>query len=180
MAEGEPNLPPGWSVSSSEGSAVTVSTERAFSGSQSIKVVSAGGGYNRGFLTIDLNETAPPLQEEMFGRMRVYVTDDNANAGDFTFLQAEGTRPKAASGAPEGTSVMFRGRIDQTHDHIFANYDTWIDTDANNESEWETDCYLQPTFTEDMAPPPEYVCPKTSGSVFNGIYSKAETISTCA
>lgn len=138
---------------------MTVSSEQAFSGTQSVKVVSAGGGYNRGFLTMDLSET-PPLQDEMFGRMMIYISDENANAGDFTFLQAEGSTPKAVSGAPAGTTVMYRGRIDRNYDHIFTNYDTWIDEDADNVSDWETDCYAQPAFTETMAPAPGYIVPK--------------------
>lgn len=161
--EQEPALPAGWSISNSAGTSVTVSSEQAFSGEHSIKVVSAGGGYNRGFLTMDLTQAAP-LQQEMFGRIMIYVTDENAHAGDFTFLQAEGSTPKGVSGAPAGTEVMFRGRIDQRYDHVFTNYDTWLDEDADNVSDWPTDCAKQPYFTETMAPSPQYILPKNEWS----------------
>lgn len=96
--------------------------------------------------------------------MMIYVTDDNAHAGDFTFLQAEGSTPKSISGAPEGTTVMYRGRIDQAYDHIFTHYDTWIDDNADNASEWVTDCAKQPSFTETMPPPQSYILPKNEWS----------------
>lgn len=154
-------LPDGWTISKSvnEPVSVTVSEEQQASGKKSLKVVSAGGGYNRGFLTLDLSKVAP-LQQQMYGRMMIYVSDTHSNKGDFTFLQAEGSNPADATGAPPGTSVMFRGRIDQTWDHIFTNYDTYIDTNADNVSDWVTDCWKQPTFTATTAPTAEYVLPK--------------------
>ncbi len=137
---------------------MTLSTEHAYSGNTSIKIVSGGGGYNHGFLSMDL-ATFPALQQEMFGRIMLYVTDENANAGDFTFLQAEGYWPQPESGAPPGTHIMYRGRIDRRYDHVFANYDTWIDENLDNVSDWPTDCQKHPTITE-AGPPPLYVMPK--------------------
>ncbi len=153
-----PPLPAGWTIDKSEGTTVTFSDEQTHSGAQSIKFVSTGGGYNRAFLTIDLSKT-PPLQQEMFGRMMVYLTDENENGGDFTFLQAEGSVPQEASGAPEGTLTMYSGRIDQRYDHIFTNYDTFHDADDDNESDWQTDCWNQPPFTN-APPPPQFILPK--------------------
>lgn len=153
------NLPPGWKVSKSDGVAVSLSSEHANTGSTSIKIVSTGGGYNRGFLTMDL-ATTPALQTEMFGRMMIYVSDENEFGGDFTFLQAEGSMPQADTGAPEGTDIMFRGRVDARYDHVFTNYDTWYDEDADNESDWQTDCWKQPHFTDEIAPPSQFIVPK--------------------
>lgn len=153
------NLPDGWKISKSEGVEVSLSSEQSATGDTSIKIVSKGNGYNRGFLTMDL-ATMPALQEEMFGRMMIYVSAENEFKGDFTFLQAEGSTPQAESGAPEGTDVMYRGRIDGRYDHVFTNYDTWFDGDADNESGWQTDCWRQPHFTDDTPPPQQFIVPK--------------------
>lgn len=152
-------LPPSWSINASTGTTVTVSSEQSYSGDKSIKVVSAGGGYNRGFLTLDLTQT-PPLQNEMYGSTMIYVSDENANGGDFTFLQAEGSTPQPGLGIPENTHVMYRGRIDQSYDHVFTHYDTLLDNNADTQSEWVTNCSKHPSFTETMAPPSDYILPK--------------------
>ena len=102
----------------------------------------------------------PPLQTEMFGRAMVYISDENSNAGDFTFLQAEGDNPQEDSGAPPGTNIMYRARIDQRFDHVITNYDTWIDVNNDNETEWETDCVKQPQITNGNPPAADYVIPK--------------------
>lgn len=142
-----------------EGTSISLSDEHANSGTHSIKIVSAGGGYNRAFLTMDLSKT-PPLQQEMFGRMMVYLSDENAKGGDFTFLQAEGSTPKEESGAPEGTTSMYRGRLDHRYDHIFTNYDTFFDDDDDDENDWETDCWKQPPNIPSNPPPEAYIIPK--------------------
>lgn len=140
---------------------VEITDEVKYSGSNAVKVTSAGGGYNRGYLTLDLAEAPASLQSEMYGRMMIYVSDANANAGDFTFLQAEGTTPKAPSGAPAGTTTKYRGRIDGRYDHVFTNYDTQVDTDGDTqEDDWPTDCWNQPEFTETTPPASTYILPK--------------------
>lgn len=162
MGTGDPTtLPAGWTFDERNGADVSITDERAYSGQTSLKVVSNGAGYNRGFLTFDLATVAPGLRGNLFGRMMVYLSDTNSNQGDLTFLQAEGSTPKPESGAPAGTEVMYRGRIDATHDHVFTNYDTQVDTDSDGvKDDWPTDCYQQPTF--DASTPPEsiYLFPK--------------------
>lgn len=131
-----------------------MTSENAYSGDRSIKVVS-GGGDNRAFLTMDLNH-APPLKQEMFGSMWLYLSDENSNSGDFTFLQAEGGLPQLASNAPADTSVMYRGKVDGRHDHIFTNYFTHYERAAGLGNEWPTDCWKQPS----LPPQERYVLPK--------------------
>lgn len=152
-------LPPGWSIDVRGGSTVSISTEQANSGDSSIKIISAGGGYNRGFITMDLTQV-PSLQKEMYGRAMVYISDENSNRGDFTFLQAEGNKPQAASGAPAGTDILYRSSIDQRFDHVISKYDTWIDEDADDQSDWQTDCVKQPQIRENRPPSAAYLFPK--------------------
>lgn len=147
MAE---TLPDGWTAADT--TTTSVSNERAFSGSQSLKIEAPGGGYNQNYLQRDL---PAELQETMHGRMMIRLNSDNANSGDFTFIQATGN-PQAASGAPANTAVMYRGRLDGGDDHFFANYDTWLDEDGVAGTDWHTDCYDHP----ETPTPAEYLIPK--------------------
>lgn len=150
-------LPPGWSLNIVGEGSVSMTSEQVFSGDRSVKVVSAGGD-NRAFLTLDLNYS-PPLKQEMFGSMWLYLAEDSdndtVNSGDFTFLQAEGSA-QPASGAPTSTNVMYRGRVDGDQEYIFTHYDTFFQPSANSGNEWETDCRKQPP----LPPPERYVLPK--------------------
>jgi len=87
------------------------------------------------------------------------LSDENTKGGDFTFIQASGN-PKPESGAPESTSVMYRGRLDGRHDHFMANYDTWVDEDNNGSTDWLTDCWKHPAGNGATQPPTEYLLPK--------------------
>lgn len=131
-----------WDVS---GNAV-LSSEQAYSGDTSVKVTGAGGSYNRNYLSLDLNQY-PAAQQTLYGRMMVYLTDQNSTSGDFTFVQADGS-PKSVSNAPSSVNVMYRMRLDGRYDHMFANYDTFPN--------WDTDCWAHPPFD----PAPEYRMPK--------------------
>lgn len=132
-----------------------LSSEHAFSGTHSVKITGAGGGYNANYLIHDLT-SVPELQEKMFGRMMIRLSSENSQGGDFTFIQADGG-PRAASGAPAGTSVMYRGRLDGRNDHFMANYDTWLDNGSGSTA-WLTDCWAHPNNIS--SPPQEYVIPK--------------------
>lgn len=138
----------GWNVSGQ----AAVSTEQAYQGSRSVKVTAAGGGYNRNFLSLDLGSFGA-AQQSLYGRMMVYLSNQNSLGGDFTFVQADG-QPKAVSGAPAGTNVMYRMRLDGRFDHIFANYDTYPN--------WSTDCWKHPSFNQgtNTPPPADYLIPK--------------------
>lgn len=137
-----------WSVSGQ----TVLSTEQAYSGSKSVKVSGAGGGYNRNFLTLNLNQYSD-AQKSLYGRMMVYLSDQNSRGGDFTFVQAEGA-PKSVSNAPSSVNVMYRMRLDGRFDHIFANYDTYPN--------WSTDCWAHPPFNAETNTPPaaDYLMPK--------------------
>lgn len=151
--ESSDRLPEGWRVSNE--STVVISSDQAYSGTHSLKVTGAGGGYSQNFLIHDITDV-PELNEAMYGRMMIRLGSDNARSGDFTLIQADGPS-RARSGAPEGTSVMYRGRVDGRHDHVMANYDTWSD-DGSGQTAWLTDCWSHP---EAMTPPPqEYLLPK--------------------
>lgn len=124
-----------------------ISSERAFSGQNSVKFVSTGNGYNRNYITLDLSDTS--FRERFFGRMMIYVVPPPENTrnygGDFTFVEAEGrpqTNPNGIS-PPLDTNVLYRYRVagDVRNHTLMANYDTWIDRDNNEESDWLTNCY---------------------------------------
>ena len=99
---------------------VSLSTEQQYSGSQSVKVVAAGGGYNVNGLKASLASLGS-LQKNQYGRMMMLVTSDNAKGGDFTYLEATGkanyTIPSAFSPTPiPGVMVSYRGRINGSDD----------------------------------------------------------------
>ena len=149
--EGSDSLPTGWSAS--DENTVVVSSDEAYSGTNSLKVTGKGGGYNQNLLAYDLT-AVPELSEAMYGRMMVHLSGENSRGGDFTFIQADGS-PRAESGAPEDTSVMYRGRLDGRNDHFMANYDTWLDN-GSGQTAWLTDCWAHPN----NPPPQEYLIPK--------------------
>ncbi|MFT4979422.1 MAG: hypothetical protein ACI8S6_005332, partial [Myxococcota bacterium] len=127
--------PPGapWRVSG----ALEVTTEQAHSGSHSVKVTAAGGGYSRSFMTLDLSDFVE-VQQQQHGRLMIRVEDA---VGDFTMVQAEGAG-KRSSGAPAGTSTMYRYRY-QDSGALMANYDTWVDADRDGQTDWQTDCWRE-------------------------------------
>lgn len=120
---------------------VQLTSERAASGSRSVKFVADDGKYNRNYITLDLNGTE--VQDEMYGRMMIWVDrPDQGNGGDFTFIQAEGF-PKPSVGAPSDTMVMYRYRVDgrDRNGTVLGNYDTWVDSNNDGQTEWLTDCW---------------------------------------
>jgi len=147
-------LPTGWTASNANN--VKVSSEKAFSGTNSVKITSPGGGFQPNNLVYSLTGT-PDLQQSMYGRMMINLSSQNTKGGDFTFIQADGG-PRSQSGAPAGTSVMFRGRLDGRNDHFMANYETWLDSNGDNNNEWSTDCWKHPG--SDTSPPQNYLIPK--------------------
>lgn len=76
----------------------------------------------------------------MYGRMMIRVNTPSGSGGDFTFAQAEGT-PKASTGAPADTTVMYRYRVDGRSGNLMSNYDTWIDANGDGATDWLTDCW---------------------------------------
>ncbi len=130
-----------------------MSNEQAYSGNRSLKVSATGGGYNSNMLSYNLGAQSS-LKESLYGRMMIRLSDQNSKSADFTFIQADGA-PRAASGAPAGTNVMYRGRVDGRNDHFMANYDTW-----NQAGNWTTDCWKHP---QNINPAPQdYLIPKNT------------------
>jgi len=136
---------------------VNITDERAYSGAQSLRVDSTGGGYNQNYLSYTLDES-PDMQTELYGRMMFWMSDKNAKHGDFTLVQTQGNAAEA-SGAPANTQVFYRARVDGRHDHLMANYDTWVDNDGDGKTDWLTDCWKHPHGAGDQAPPEAYRVP---------------------
>lgn len=88
---------------------------------------------------MDLNDFAD-VQNQLYGRMMIWVNTPAGNGGDFTFAQAEGL-PKASTGAPEDTTVMYRYRVNGPNGNVMANYDTWVDANGDGSTDWLTDCW---------------------------------------
>ncbi len=133
---------------------VQTQTEYAYSGQTALKMESPGEGFELHALLIQLQPESP-LTQQHYGRAMVRVSSDGAMGGDFTLIQAVGPA-KARSGAPPGTKVMTRVRVDGRDDHLFTNYDTWHDN-GQGQSDWLTDCWNQ-TEPEDAAPS-QYLVP---------------------
>jgi hypothetical protein len=151
--DGSNELPTNWSTSNP--TRVAISSEYAFSGANSVKVTGTGGGYNANYLIHNLSGIVD-LNKSMFGRMMIRLSSENSLGGDFTFIQAEGVA-RSASGAPPGTTVMYRGRLDGRSDHFMANYDTWIDNGSGGNA-WPTYCWDHPNSVN--PPPQQYLLPK--------------------
>src|SRR5690625_7453698 len=68
--DGGSQLPKGWRASNAD--TVAVSTDQAYSGSQSLKVTGSGGGHNQNFLIYDLTQIharSAPLHGGVTGRL---------------------------------------------------------------------------------------------------------------
>ncbi|WP_052692048.1 hypothetical protein [Teredinibacter purpureus] len=152
-----------------ESSNLSISTTQTYSGSQALEVHATGGGYNAHYLRLDL-QAYPNIQTELFGRMMVHLSDENALGGDFTFIEARG-KAKTSSGAPPNTPVVYRGRLDGRHDHFMANYDTWVDNNNDGATDWLTDCWKHPNANGAIAPPAEYQLPKNQWACVQWHYS---------
>ncbi|WP_394201558.1 hypothetical protein [Marinagarivorans algicola] len=120
-----------WKVSGN----TELTSEKVFSGSNALKVMARGGGYNRNYLSLDLGSFTS-LQDKMYGRLMMHVNTPSGNGGDFVFVQAEGAPDAADSNAPAGTNVMYRYRVNGSNGNLMANYDTY-----NGSNPWSTDCW---------------------------------------
>jgi DNA-binding beta-propeller fold protein YncE len=144
---------------------VVVSAERAHSGERALKVTAAGGGYTRSFSSLALGGLGA-VERSLYGRMMVQVQGLGAPGGDYTFASVEGG-PKPASGAPAGTLVFYRFRVAEQSGHatngsLMANYDTWVDADGDNQTEWHTDCW---NYSEVILPTDRWACVEWSFDV---------------
>lgn len=130
-----------------------VSSEQSYSGENSVKFAAQGSGYNRNYISLDLADYAE-VQKELYGRMMIWVNTPNGSGADFTFAQAEG-KPKASTGAPADTTVMYRYRVNGSNGNVMANYDTWIDANGDGQTDWLTDCWDHSTR---QLPTAEWAC----------------------
>lgn len=148
-------LQPPWQFSNT--TTVKQTQNNAFSGQYSLEVTALGNGHNANYLVYDLG-AQPTFQRRHYGRMMIHLSALNPRSGDFTLLQADGiTNP--ISNAPDGTNVMYRARIDGRHDHLMANYDTWVDNDGSGDNDWLTDCWKHPNGDGESRPPNDYILP---------------------
>ncbi|TVZ39638.1 hypothetical protein P886_4045 [Alteromonadaceae bacterium 2753L.S.0a.02] len=137
-------------------STMSLSSQQVFSGAHSLQIRAPGGEYNHNYLVYDIAETA--LQRAQYGRMMIWLDETNSRSGDFSFVQVDGDAT-VASGAPKGTRVVSRGRLDGRFDHFFANYDTLGDKNNDGEADWLTDCWKHPPFSDTSPPPDAYLIP---------------------
>lgn len=84
MAPGQP-----WK-SDSNGGAVAVSSDRAFSGDKSVHVSNAPGQYARAYFSVDGAPAFPGAGAELYGRMMMWVDKSPADGVHWTFIQGEG------------------------------------------------------------------------------------------
>lgn len=139
--------------------AMVVQSEHTFRGRGALRINSPGGGYTASYLTIPLDSIG--LAQQMYGRMMVWLDMKNSLAGDFSLIQAEGPA-RAETGAPAGTRVVLRGRVDGRYDHLFSNYDTRVSQAPGADATWTTDCWKHPDFSEQKPPPAIYQVPKNA------------------
>lgn len=134
--DGSPTLGSAWDA---QGNAA-ITSEKAYSGQNSVKFEATGGGYNRNYIELGL-AAYPSVQKELYGRMMIWVNDPGNSGGDFTLAQTNGA-PKASTGAPSGTNVMYRYRVDgrEQNGYLMGNYDTWKDN-GSGQTAWLTDCW---------------------------------------
>lgn len=86
-AGGAPSAP--WDVSTNSGS-VAVSTERAFSGNQSIHCQAEAGSYAQAFITLAGAPAFPSLGAELYGRVMIWAAATPEGSVHWSFVAADG------------------------------------------------------------------------------------------
>lgn len=102
------------------GAVIRVDDTRAFSGRQSLHVLTPGGAIKRrGYVAIHLKKPLPALQSEMFGRAMVWLDAAPEPAVQWTLLQGEGRS------ADDRYNAIYRlGLREQGGTQLMANYET--------------------------------------------------------
>jgi hypothetical protein len=111
------------------GGAVVVSTERAFSGSNSVHVSNTAGAFKRAYFSVEGDPVFPGAGAEMYGRMMMWLEATPAGSVHWTFIQAEGRS------ADDAYDIYYRYG-GQHEGRLMANFETnGIATDCWDHSE---------------------------------------------
>jgi hypothetical protein len=109
--------PPAPWTSDTNGGSVEVSTERAFSGSNSVHVSNSAGAYKRAFFSVAGEPLFPSAGQEMYGRMMMWLDATPAGSVHWTFIQGEGP-------ADDGSYDIFYRYGGQHEGKLMANFET--------------------------------------------------------
>ena len=123
-AGGAPAAP--WKVEVSGAGTVSVSTTRAFRGTNSVKVTTPTGQYQKAFLVTNGAPLFPAAAGSMYGRMMVWLEGGTQAAGNnvhWTLIQASGPIPQTNVNAFYRWGGQYQAGGAQPND-IMANYDT--------------------------------------------------------
>lgn len=127
---GKPGAP--WSVSENNG-AVVVSSERAFSGSNSVHCTGNAGRFAQAYFSVTGAPLFPAVGQAMYGRMMLWVRDNPVGSIHWTNVSAEGRS------AADDYTAFYRvgGQVDG---HLLANY--W--TEGNSTDCWDHSTTVMP------------------------------------
>ena len=128
----EPMAP--WTVNADSGT-VVVSSERAFSGSQSVHCQADEGSYSQAFISLAGEPVFPALGNELFGRVMLWAAETPEGSVHWTFVAGDG--PTA-----DGDQAVYR--IGGQHDGAMMN-NYWTD-DAQKDC-WDHSSTVVPTQT---------------------------------
>jgi hypothetical protein len=123
-------MPPGapWTVQVN-GGAVEVSTERAFSGTNSVHVSNTEGAYKRAYFSVTGDPVFPAAGAEMYGRMMMWLDATPVGSVHWTFIQGEGP-------SDDGSYDIYYRYGGQHDGRLMANFETnGISTDCWDHSE---------------------------------------------
>lgn len=130
MAPGAP-----WTVELNGGD-VLVSSERAYSGENSVHVSNTSGAYKRAYFSVAGDPVFPAAGAEMYGRMMMWLEATPPGSVHWTFIQAEGP-------SEDGSYDIYYRYGGQHEGRLMANFETnGIATDC-----WDHSDTVMPTQT---------------------------------
>lgn len=130
MAPGAP-----WTVELNGGD-VLVSSERAYSGENSVHVSNTSGAYKRAYFSVAGDPVFPAAGAEMYGRMMMWLEATPPGSVHWTFIQAEGP-------SEDGSYDIYYRYGGQHEARLMANFETnGIATDC-----WDHSDTVMPTQT---------------------------------
>lgn len=104
-------------TSDTNGGSVEVSSERAFSGANSVHVSNSPGAYKRAFFSVSGEPLFPGAGQEMYGRMMMWLEATPAGSVHWTFIQGEGP-------SDDGSYDIFYRYGGQHEGKLMANFET--------------------------------------------------------
>jgi hypothetical protein len=121
-----------WAVNENNGS-VRVSTERAFSGTNSLHCTGNAGQFAQAYITTQGAPLFPAAAAGMYGRVMLWVRDNPAGSIHWTFVTAEGP----SAGGDYTAFYRIGGQLDG---RLMANY--W--TEGNDTDCWDHSATVMP------------------------------------